>query len=610
VTRIFCTGGSTTYGRPYDDATSFCGWLRELLPVADPSRDWELINAGGISYASYRVAALMEELAAYQPDLFIVYCGHNEFLERRTYSGIIETPAPARDVTAVLSRTRTFSAMERLARRIRERPDAADRQAGQLADEVDAILDRSVGPTDYQRDPEMREQVLAHYRFNMARLVRIARACGAEVILVTPASNLRHCSPFKSQHRDGLDEEQKRRWDALWQSAQVGIEAKQFAAALRDLDRAAEIDDRFAHLHYLRGRVLDALGRHEDAKASYQRALDEDVCPLRALSPMRDIVTGVARELGVPLVDFAALVEAGSPQGIPGEELFLDHVHPTIDGHRMLALAIIDEMARRELLTPDGGWDEAAVERVASGIMGNVDRKAQGVAMRNLSKVFAWAGKMEEAYAAARKALELYPDDAETHYQVGNLARQLGRTDEALERLGYLVGVELKPDVSFYLKAHAQLAGILAERGDYAECERVLGKLLQLDPDNAVGRRQWLELLSLQGGQLIRDGRHAEAAAKLGELVRLEPDNFDARLQLAVALVRAGDHQAAAPVLEAMIAARPDYLPAYDNLSYVLAQLGRLDEAEEVCRRALAIDPDHESARRNLQLILRKKSGG
>lgn len=69
--RVFCLGGSTTYGRPYDDATSFCGWLREFLPQADPSRQWEVINAGGISYASYRVAVLMEELIGYDPDLFI-----------------------------------------------------------------------------------------------------------------------------------------------------------------------------------------------------------------------------------------------------------------------------------------------------------------------------------------------------------------------------------------------------------------------------------------------------------------------------------------------------------------------------------------------------------
>ena len=61
--RIFCVGGSTTYGRPYDDKTSFSGWLRELLPMVDSGRDWEVINAGGISYASYRVAMLMEREA-------------------------------------------------------------------------------------------------------------------------------------------------------------------------------------------------------------------------------------------------------------------------------------------------------------------------------------------------------------------------------------------------------------------------------------------------------------------------------------------------------------------------------------------------------------------
>ena len=92
--RIFTLGGSTTYGRPYDDNTSFSGWLRELLPAVDQSKNWEVINAGGISYASYRVAKLMEELIRYQPDLFIIYTGHNEFLEERTYREIRETIAP------------------------------------------------------------------------------------------------------------------------------------------------------------------------------------------------------------------------------------------------------------------------------------------------------------------------------------------------------------------------------------------------------------------------------------------------------------------------------------------------------------------------------------
>jgi tetratricopeptide (TPR) repeat protein len=607
TTRIFCVGGSTTYGRPYDDTTSFSGWLRELLPVADSSNDWELINAGGISYASYRVAALMEELAQYEPDVFIVYCGQNEFLERRTYSGIIDMPASIRGLGAVLSRTRTYSGIARLVRNSSNKTDDAPEK---LDGEVNAILDQSVGPQDYQRNEELESQVLAHYRYNMARIVDIARSSGARILFVSPASNLRNCTPFKSQNRDGLDGGQKQQWEALMESARARIETKDFTGALTDLDHALEIDDQYALSHYLRGRVLEGLEKFDDAKEAYQKALDEDVCPLRALSSMPGIVSEVAHDRDVPVIDFATMVEEGSPNGIPGEELFLDHVHPTINGHRMLALAIVDEMKARDWLSTGSDWNDAAIEKVAAGIMKKVDPKQQGIAMRNLSKVYSWAGKMEDAYRAARKALELFPGDAETHYQIGNLARQLGKTDEAIERLEHLVSVNLKPEISYYLKAHLQLSEILAERGDYLKSEQVVQKLLKLDPANSPGKEQRVRVMSQYGRQLIKDGLPAEAARKFGEVTRLQPDNFDAKVQHGVALVRAGDYSAAAAVLESIIELRPDYLPGYDNLSFVLAQLGRLDDAEKACLQALKIDPNHEAARKNLTIIQKRKAAG
>ena len=112
--RIFCVGGSTTYGRPYGPWTPVGGWLRALLPVADPTLRWQLINAGGISYASYRVAALMEELIDYDPDLFIVYSGHNEFLERRTYGRLLDSSSASLESRAFLNQTRTYSLLRRL----------------------------------------------------------------------------------------------------------------------------------------------------------------------------------------------------------------------------------------------------------------------------------------------------------------------------------------------------------------------------------------------------------------------------------------------------------------------------------------------------------------
>ena len=53
--RIFCLGGSTVQGRPYSIETSFTSWLELSLQAADPSRAWEVVNCGGVSYASYRL---------------------------------------------------------------------------------------------------------------------------------------------------------------------------------------------------------------------------------------------------------------------------------------------------------------------------------------------------------------------------------------------------------------------------------------------------------------------------------------------------------------------------------------------------------------------------
>ena len=58
------------------------------LMGCDPSTTYQAVNCGGVSYASYRLAPLVKEVLAYQPDLVIVMTGENEFLEDRTYQSV------------------------------------------------------------------------------------------------------------------------------------------------------------------------------------------------------------------------------------------------------------------------------------------------------------------------------------------------------------------------------------------------------------------------------------------------------------------------------------------------------------------------------------------
>ncbi|MDX1578770.1 MAG: tetratricopeptide repeat protein, partial [Gemmatimonadota bacterium] len=292
ATRIVCLGGSTTYGRPYDDRTSFCGWLRAFLPAVDPSRQWDVINAGGISYASYRVARLMEEVVRHEPDLFIIYTGHNEFLETRTYERLLGTPEFLRDLAALASRLRLYSLLS----------DVIYPSKEVLETEVDAVLDNSVGPEAYHRDDAMHGAVLEHFRISLERMVRIGRESGARIIFVTPASNIRDFSPFKAEPSAGLDPARVRQIDSLKQSVAEHLDRREHERAEVLARQALAIDPRDAELLFLKGRALLSLGKIEEARRAFVAARDEDVAPLRALGPISRIVTEVAVENETGLV--------------------------------------------------------------------------------------------------------------------------------------------------------------------------------------------------------------------------------------------------------------------------------------------------------------------
>ncbi|MEO1984044.1 MAG: hypothetical protein ABGZ24_26315 [Fuerstiella sp.] len=360
--RIFSVGGSTTYGRPYDDTTSFTGWLRELLPHADPSRKWDVINAGGISYASYRVAKVMQELTDYQPDLFIVYCGHNEFLEYRTYRDLRTTFPGLTAVGGMLSHTRTYAVMHSAWQADSATPTR--RPTWQLPAEVVTLLDNSVGPQDYHRNETLKNQIKHHYDLNLQRMVTIARGAGARILFVVPASNLKDSSPFKSDGGRSVTRNQLQQIENLHRSADHLSSVGQTEKALAEIENALAIDPQLAALHYRHGQLLYSMGRFERSRQAFDTAINEDICPLRILPDMQDAVRRVGTELSVSCVDFALLVESESENGIPGNDLFLDHVHPGIRTNRLLALAIIDKLVDAEVVVLSKHWTPDTIDEV------------------------------------------------------------------------------------------------------------------------------------------------------------------------------------------------------------------------------------------------------
>ncbi|MBN2129798.1 MAG: SGNH/GDSL hydrolase family protein, partial [Sedimentisphaerales bacterium] len=349
--RVFCLGGSTVQGRPYSVETSFTSWLELSLRAARPDGAWEVINCGGISYASYRLVPILRELLEYDPDLFILYTGHNEFLEDRSYGRIKRAPASLVRLHRTMLKLRSYAlanqwfAGRRGSRSLRT----------VLPAEVRTKLDYEEALESYRRDETWRRGITEHFHRNAETMVRLAQAAGVPLILVNPVSNLTDCPPFKSEFRADLSEAELRQvMDLRQRAGAMGWD--DVYARLGLLERAVEIDQRHAGLLYQVGKCYERLGRFAEAKDWFVRAKEEDVCPLRMIEPMREILLRLAARYDVPLVDARALIADRTEDGIPGRQWLLDHVHPRIEGHQLIAEALYEAMEQMQLVRAASGW--------------------------------------------------------------------------------------------------------------------------------------------------------------------------------------------------------------------------------------------------------------
>jgi tetratricopeptide (TPR) repeat protein len=524
--RVFCLGGSTTYGHPYDDNTSFCGWLRELLPVADNSHTWEVINCGGISYASYRVAAVMEELSQYEPDLFIVYSVHNEFLERRTYAGMFEKSALGLRIHSTLSQTRTYAAVDRVVQALRDKLQGDVAQTTRktkkdiLPGEVDEILNHTVGPRDYHRDLDWRSKVIQHYELNLTRMVDIARRSGASVVFVTPASNERHCAPFKSELNAEMDVDNQDQFWTLMHRAEEQANVGNFEASLNTLKELEVLAPDFAHVHYRIGQLLVELKRWDEAQIAFKRAINEDVCPLRAVDEISQAIRRVGLANKVPIVDFEQRLHDKCEQDFGhrclGEEYFSDHVHPTIEVNQQLALWIIEELQQSGWIDGrDLGKLESAEELQAASkrVYDRIDLAAHGIALRNLAKVLHWAGRFEESAPRAMDAMVLLPDDPESRFVLADSLRHMGDNKGALQQYELLFS-----GTNDWGRAYFPYAELLVELNEFAKAKPYLLLGILRDPTSAYGRY-------LLGKVHLELGEFTFAVESLTEADRLFPND-------------------------------------------------------------------------------------
>jgi len=181
--------------------------------------------------------------------------------------------------------------------------------------------------------------------------------------------------------------------------------------------------------------------------------------------------------------------------------------------------------------------------------------------------------------AAAELAARSHPDDAAVINRLATRYLLAGRVDDAVAQLRRAIQIAPRD-----AEAHSNLGTALQARGELAEATRELEAAARLKSNNDVVR------FNLGNGYYAA-GRSADAVREFTRAVALNGENADAHFNLAMILGPGGQVDQAIGHLQRVIEIDPQRADAYRNLAMALGLRGRVDEALARARTARRLAP-------------------
>jgi lysophospholipase L1-like esterase len=363
--RVFVLGGSTTFGLYVESRDAFPARIEQGLQEAAGDRVVEVVNLGCAGWASPRVANVLDAVLELDPDLVIVYSGHNEMLEGHldTLSALDRTN---RLRARLLSVSSLFAWMNHALGSLmgsRESDVVAEKVAALRAGEIPTYEPLAVPDAERTLPREgFFRAAAAGYAGGIRSMQSAAEAAGVPILFILPIPNLL-APPSLSAHGAGF--ERPREFREAMEAAREALRDGQLELGLRQLDRAAELSPRHAMIRYWRAAALRSASRLSEARQEYQNALDLDVRTHRISSRLESTMIESVEAAGGRWIDLRPAFR-GRLTAEEANALFIDHLHPTPLGHRRIAEVAMPAVA--ELLEIDAsGWTSGGDEGAGSG---------------------------------------------------------------------------------------------------------------------------------------------------------------------------------------------------------------------------------------------------
>jgi tetratricopeptide (TPR) repeat protein len=306
--RVFVFGGSSTAGFPYQPNGSFARYLRDRLILSHPENEIEVINLGITAINSYTILDLLPEVIDQNPDLVIIYAGHNEFYGALGV-GSTESIGNSQELIRLflfLNKFKTTQLLKSVITSLFE--NIASGKGNSVGN---TLMARMASEKAIKLNSSLYQSGVEQFDNNLAKILSSLKQEGIPTTIGTLASNLLDQKPFISFN---------------------------------------EIDSLSAIKYYNDALYNISLTNYEKANLLLKNARDYDGLRFRAPSRINKIIKEHARKYECSIVDIEEVFNKISPNGIVGNNLFVDHLHPTLNGHHLIGKLFYNEIILNNFL--------------------------------------------------------------------------------------------------------------------------------------------------------------------------------------------------------------------------------------------------------------------
>jgi len=301
--RIFVVGASSAAGYPYLSSASFSKFIRKKLEILYPEKIIEVANFSVSAINSYTIRDLMPELLQKKPDLVLIYLGHNEYYGALGV-GSLESLGSSRFVvntTLWLNKFKTVELIRNIVKAL----------SGIFSSETEITGGTMMAQLAKDKLIEYNSDIywdgIHQFEGNLRDILSMCKEANVPVIVSTIASNLKDQKPFVSVK------------DSKYPPAdQIFFDAKNTLKT----------------------------GETDSAKGLFIYAKELDALRFRAPEAINNVIIQLCKEFNFPIVRSDSILNEVSPNGIVGDNLMTDHLHPNVKGYQLIGNLFFSTMKK------------------------------------------------------------------------------------------------------------------------------------------------------------------------------------------------------------------------------------------------------------------------